>query len=142
MAEQPKLPTKLHLTIVTRDRKVLETDVDEVVLPGVDGALGILPGHTPLLAILGIGELSYRSEGRQRHIAISWGFAEVLPDRVIVLGEGAYLYSEIDRATAERERAEAERAIATLASHDQDYLIAQAKLEEAIAKISISNRSE
>lgn len=143
MAEQvQKIAAKLRLTIVTRDRKVLETDVDEVVLPGADGALGILPGHTPLLAILGIGELSYRSEGRQRHIAISWGFAEVLPDRVIVLGEGAHLYSEIDRATAERERAEAERAIATLASHDQDYLIAQAKLEEAIAKINISSHSE
>lgn len=140
MAETPKIPTKLRLTIVTRERKVLETDVDEVVLPGSEGALGILPGHTPLLAILRIGELSYHSEGRVHHLAISWGFAEVLADRVIVLAEGAFLASEVDRATAERERGEAERSLLSLASHDEGFALAQSRLEESIAKISISTR--
>lgn len=140
MAEIPKIPTKLRLTIVTRERKVLETDADEVVLPGSEGALGILPGHTPLLAILRIGELSYHSEGRVHRLAISWGFAEVLADRVIVLAEGAFLASEVDRATAERERTEAERSLLGLASHDEGFALAQSRLEESVAKISISTR--
>lgn len=142
MAEIGKLPGKLHLTIVTRDRKVLEAEVDEVVLPGAEGALGILPGHTPLLAVLRIGELMYRAEGRTRHLAISWGFAEVLADRVIVLAEGAFLPSEVDRATAERERVEAEKAIAALAAHDEEFALAESRLEESIAKISIATRIE
>jgi F-type H+-transporting ATPase subunit epsilon len=135
-----EIPNKLLLIVVTRDRKILETEVDEVVLPGWEGALGILPGHTPLLAMLRIGELSYRIGTQVSRLALSWGAAEVLPDRVIVLGQTAYLPEEVDVEEAERERIEAERELASLASGDEGFLLAQAKLEESVAKIKIVDR--
>jgi F-type H+-transporting ATPase subunit epsilon len=134
-----ELPSKLHLTVVTRDRKVVDAECEEVILPGTDGYLGILPGHTPLLAVLRIGVMTWRSGGKENHIALSWGFAEVLPDRVIVLAENAYLSDEVDAAAAERQRLEAERELLTLASHDEAFAGAQARLEESIAQIHIAN---
>jgi F-type H+-transporting ATPase subunit epsilon len=136
----PSIPNRIRLIVVTRDRKILETEVDEVVLPGWEGALGILPGHTPLLAMLRIGELSYRVGTQVSRLALSWGAAEVLPDRVIVLGDAAYLPEEIDIEQAERERVEAERELASLASGDEGFLLASAKLEESIAKLRIVER--
>jgi F-type H+-transporting ATPase subunit epsilon len=131
------LPSKLSLTVVTRERKILEVEVDEVVLPGSDGELGILPGHTPLLAMLRIGELRYRSGGRTERLVISWGFAEVLPDRVIVLAERGFLPGEIDAAEAERNRREAEKELAYLSSHDPEFAIVEARLEESVALINL-----
>ena len=131
------LPTKINLTVVTRERKVLDVSVDEVVLPGADGELGILPGHTPLLASLRIGQLRYRVGNTVEKIVISWGFAEVLPDRVIVLAERGFLPGEIDLATAEQARREAEKEIALLSSHDPEFAVAEARLEESIAMISV-----
>src|SRR2546421_10485720 len=110
------LPTKLHLTIVTRERKIAELDVDEVELPASDGEIGILPGHAPLLAMLRIGQMRYRTGTTVMRLVLSWGFAEVLPDRVIVMAETARLPQEIDPAAAERERDEGERALADLSS--------------------------
>ena len=131
------LPTKLSLTVVTRERKILEVEVDEVVLPGSNGELGILPGHTPLLALLKIGELRYRTGGRMERLVIAWGFAEVLPDRVIVLAERGFLPGEIDSATAEQNRREAEKELAVLSSHDPEFAIIEAKLEESVALINL-----
>lgn len=131
------LPTKINLTIVTRDRKIVDVAVDEVVLPGTDGELGILPGHTPLLAMLRIGEVRYRQGNTTNRMVISWGFAEVLPDRVIVLAEKGYLPTEIDRAAAERDRAEAEKELLYLSSHDEHFAIVEAKLEESVAMINL-----
>ena len=136
-----ELPNKINLTVVTRERKVLDVVVDEVVLPGADGELGVLPGHTPLLAMLRIGQLRYRVGNTIERLVISWGFAEVLPDRVIVLAERGFLPSEIDFAAAEQNRREAEKEIALLSSHDPDFAVAEARLEESIAMISISSRS-
>jgi len=131
------LPKKINLTIVTRERKIIDVEVDEVVLPGSDGELGILPGHTPLLASLRIGELRYRVGTTMHRLVISWGFAEVLPDRVIVLAERGFLPTEIDRAEAERQRVEAEKEMAYLSSHDPEFSRVEAHLEEAIAKINV-----
>jgi F-type H+-transporting ATPase subunit epsilon len=131
------LPTKINLTIVTRDRKIVDVAVDEVVLPGTDGELGILPGHTPLLAMLRIGELRYRQGNTVHKLVISWGFAEVLPDRVIVLAERGFLPTEIDRAAAERDRAEAEKEMLYLSSHDPEFAVVEARLEESIALIAV-----
>ena len=131
------LPTKINLTVVTRERKIVETQVDEVILPGMDGELGILPGHTPLLALLKIGELRYRSGTTVSRLVISWGFAEVLPDRVIVLAERGVLPSEIDRGAAEQERVAAEKELAYLSSHDPEFAIVEARLEESIALINV-----
>jgi len=131
------LPTKINLTVVTRERKIVDVEVDEVILPGYNGELGILPGHTPLLAILKIGELRYRSGSTWSRLVISWGFAEVLPDRVIVLAERGVLPAEIDRAAAEQERIAAEKELAYLSSHDPEFAIVEARLEESIALINV-----
>lgn len=131
------LPSKINLTIVTRERKIIDTQVDEVILPATDGEIGVLPGHTPLLALLKIGELRYRTGNTVSRLVISWGFAEVLPDRVIILAERGFLPTEIDRAAAEHERAAAEKELAYLSSHDPEFAIVEARLEESIAMINV-----
>ena len=131
------LPTKIHLNVVTRERKIIDAEVDEVILPASDGEIGVLPGHTPLLATLRIGQLRYRTGTRVERLVISWGFAEVLPDRVIVLAEKGFLPTEIDRAAAEQERLIAEKEIADLSSHDPEFAIVEARLEESIAMINL-----
>jgi F-type H+-transporting ATPase subunit epsilon len=131
------IPAKLRLTIVTRERKIVETDVDEVELPASDGEIGILPGHTPLLALLKIGQMKYRTGTTVMRLVLSWGFVEVLPDRVIVMAETARLPQEIDPAEAERERDEAERALADLSSNDPEFAIVEARLEEAVSMIDL-----
>jgi F-type H+-transporting ATPase subunit epsilon len=136
MADQ--LPTKINLTIVTRERKIVDVTVDEVVLPATDGEIGVLPGHTPLLTTLKIGQMRYRVAGTLHRMVISWGFAEVLPDRVIVMAETARLPEEIDPAAAEEERRLAEHELLDLSSHDPEFAIVEARLEESIAMIGVS----
>jgi F-type H+-transporting ATPase subunit epsilon len=131
------LPTKINLTVVTRERKIIDTEADEVVLPATDGEIGILPGHTPLLTTLRIGEMRYRNGGRVERMVLSWGFAEVLPDRVIVLAERGVLPAEIDFSASERERSEEERELAYLSSLDPEFAVVEGKLEESIAQINV-----
>src|SRR5262245_2987762 len=102
------LPTKLLLEIVTPDRSLVREEVDELQLPGPEGYLGVLPGHTPLLATLKVGELWYRIGGDVHYLAISGGFVEVLPDHVTVLAQVAERAQDIDvaRAEAAKQRAE------------------------------------
>ena|SRR5437764_10309766 len=135
MADQ--LPTKIHLTVVTRERKIVETQVDEVILPATDGEIGVLPGHTPLLTTLKIGQMRYRAGTNVERLVLSWGFAEVLPDRVIVMAETARLLTEIDATAAEAERLEAEKELAYLSSHDPEFAKVEARLEESIAMIDL-----
>jgi F-type H+-transporting ATPase subunit epsilon len=135
MADQ--LPEKLNLTVVTRERKIVDVRVDEVVLPASDGEIGVLPGHTPLLTTLKIGQLRYRVGGTTERVVLSWGFAEVLPDRVIVMAERGILAAEIDPAAAEAERITAEKELADLSSHDPEFALVEARLEESIAMLSI-----
>lgn len=134
------LPSKIHLTVVTRERKIVDVDVDEVVLPGTDGELGILPGHTPMLALLGIGAMRYRAGATFERMVLTWGFAEVLPDRVIVMAERGVLPEEIDIAAAEAERAAAEREMADLSSHDAEFALVEARLEESVAMINLHHQ--
>jgi F-type H+-transporting ATPase subunit epsilon len=132
-----EIPTSIKLTVVARERKLIEVDVDEVVLPGTDGEIGVLPGHTPLLAMLRIGPLRYRTGNTVERLVISWGFAEVLPDRVIVLAERGVLAGEIDPAAAEETRRESERELALMSSNDPEFLAMEARLEESIAQLSV-----
>ena len=132
-----ELPTKLNLTVVARERKIIDVVVDEVVLPASDGEIGVLPGHTPLLTTLRIGAMRYRVGNVFHRIVLKWGFAEVLPDRVIVLAETARLPQEIDPAAAEAERAAAEREMMDLSSNDPNFALVEARLEEAIVMINV-----
>lgn len=102
------LPKQLTLEIVTPERPVVRETVDEVVLPGTEGEIGVLPGHTPLLTTLKVGPLWFRQGEQRMYLAIAHGFAEVLPDRVTVLAQIAERAEEIDvtRAEAARQRAE------------------------------------
>lgn len=129
-----ELPTKLHLTLVTREKKVLEQDVDEVVLPAMRGAIGILPGHTPLLAMLKVGEMSYRVGDKHSMLVLTWGFAEILPDRVIVIAEGAMKVEEIGAEQFEKMKMDAERELMSIVSHDEEFALAEAKLDQSIAR--------
>src|SRR5580698_5173575 len=97
-----------QLEIVTPGKKVVDTTAEEVQIPGKNGYLGILPGHAPLITELAVGEITYRENSTERHLAVAWGFAEVLPDKVTILAETAERPSEIDvdRARKSKERAE------------------------------------
>ena len=136
MPDIPPIPSKINLTVVTRERKILEAQADEVILPAANGEIGVLPGHTPLLALLKVGQMRYRNGNTVEKLVISWGFAEVLPDRVIVLAERGFLPEEIDPAQAEQQRRDAEREIADLSSHDPEFAIVEGRLEESIAMIN------
>ena len=78
-----------QLEIVTPEKKVVETTAEEIQIPGKNGYLGVLPGHAPLITELAVGEISYRASGKEEHLAVAWGFAEVLPDKVTILAETA-----------------------------------------------------
>jgi F-type H+-transporting ATPase subunit epsilon len=102
------MPDTFQLQIVTPEKKVVDTAAEEVQIPGKNGYLGILPGHAPLITELAVGEIKYRTGVKEEHLAVAWGFAEVLPDKVTVLAESAERPSEIDveRARQAKERAE------------------------------------
>jgi F-type H+-transporting ATPase subunit epsilon len=99
---------RLKLELATPTRLVVAEVADEVVVPGVDGYFGVLPGHAALLTLVGVGEVTYRQGREERHLAVAGGFAEVGPDHVTILAESAERPEEIDvaRARAAQERAE------------------------------------
>ena len=134
------LPTKLTLEIVTPDRSIVREEVDEVELPGSEGYLGVLPGHTPLLTMLKVGELWYRAGQEKHYLAIAFGFAEVLPDRVTILAELAERADEIDVARAEAAKRRAEERIAKPAP-GIDFERARLALMKALARLQVSTRA-
>lgn len=105
------LPKDLTLDIVTPERLLVRETVDEVVLPGTEGEIGVLPGHTPLLTTLKVGALWYRKGDQKHFLAVALGFAEVLPDRVTVLAQIAEKAEEIDVSRAESARQRAEQRL-------------------------------
>ena len=129
----------MQLELATPTRLLVSTEVDEVVAPGSEGYFGVLPGHAPMLATLGNGQVTYR-HGQDEHVlAVMGGFAEVRPDRVIILAECAERPEEIDRERAERARQRAEQRLAGRSPHgteDIDYARAVAALSRALARLS------
>jgi F-type H+-transporting ATPase subunit epsilon len=133
------LPTHLDLQIVTPDRLLVEEQVDEVEIPGAEGYFGVLPGHTPLLAALAVGEMWYRKGQERTYLSIAYGFAEVLPDRVTILARLAERAEDIDAERAESARRRAEERLAHPRS-DIDYERARAALTKAMARLQVSAR--
>ena len=131
---------RLTLELATPTRMVVAETVDEVVVPGSEGYFGVLPGHAPLLATLGIGELTYRIGRDERHVAIAGGFAEVRNDKVIVLADAAEQPQDIDRARAERARDRAEQRLAGRSQDEIDYTRASAALARALTRIQVAGR--
>jgi F-type H+-transporting ATPase subunit epsilon len=131
---------KLRLELVTPYKKALSEEVDEVTAPGTLGEFGILPGHTPLLTTLKIGELSFRRGGEIFHLAVNWGYVEVEDDKVTVLVETAEPADEIDLERARAAMGRAEEALRKLSSEDKDFLVMQAALERALIRIQVAGR--
>jgi F-type H+-transporting ATPase subunit epsilon len=130
---------KLTLEVITPERKVLSQAVDEVVVPGMDGELGILPDHTPLISRLQTGVLSFRAGTERQLLHVSGGFVEVLPGHVSVLSDVAERPEEIDLERAQRARERAERRLATL-GEDVDFRRAELKLQRAMIRIQLANK--
>ena len=129
----------IHLTVVTPERKVVDRQVEEVVLPGSEGYLGVLPGHAPLLTALKVGEISYRQATQWHFIAVAWGFVEVLGDRVSVLADVAERAEEIDLERARQARTQAEEHLKKGA--DIDWERARVSLEKAIIRIQVAQKA-
>ena len=130
----------LHLEIVTPERLAYEDDVDMVLVPGIDGEMGILPHHTPLVSLLGVGELKIRKGGSEESFAIAGGFLQVRPDKVVVMAETADLASDIDLEKAQQARAEAERALEAGYVEGADLSAARAELQRALIRIRVAER--
>ena len=134
------LPTSMELQIVTPERLLVHEQVDELQIPGVAGYFGVLPGHTPLLAALSVGELWYRKGQEKTYLAIVNGFAEVLPDRVTILAQLAERADEIDAARAEAAKRRAEERLAK-PSADLDFERARLALAKSLVRLQVSTRA-
>lgn len=134
------LPTKLTLEIVTPERALVNTEVDEVELPGSEGYFGVLPGHTELLASLQVGELWYRIGQEKLYLAIAFGFVEVLPDRVTVLARIAEKAQDIDIARAEAAKKRAEERVARPTA-DMDFERARVALMKSLIRLQVASKA-
>ena len=136
------LATTLTLEIVTPDRALALEEVDEVVVPGSEGEFGVLPGHTPLLATLKVGELWYRQGPEKHYLAVAFGFVEVLPDRVIVLAQVGERAQEIDVERAERAKRRAEERLAhPTPAADLDFERARIAMMKSLIRLQVASRA-
>jgi len=132
---------KIRLEVLTPERLVLSESVDEVVIPGLNGELGILPNHTALISQLKTGILTYRSGAEKRLMHVSGGFAEVLPDQVSVMSDVAEKSEEIDLERAQRALERAEKRIA-LNGDDVDFARAELKLQRAMIRVQLAAKGQ
>ena len=136
-------PESIELIVVTPERQLLRESAVEVTFPGLDGELGVLPGHAPLITELGVGELKYTlataGEGQTASLAIMSGFAEVLPDRVTLLAETAERAEEIDLARAERALARAQERLSQ-PKPEIDWVRAEIAMQRALIRIQLAKK--
>ena len=130
------MASTIRLELVTPERLLLSEEVDEVVAPGYEGEFGALPGHTQFLAILNIGMLWYRMGNAIKKIALGGGFAEVTPERIVVLADTAERTDEIDVARAQRAKERAEARLKELSMDDETYMKAYAALQRALVRMA------
>ena len=132
------IPATFELQILTPERLLVKAQVDEVVIPGTQGYFGVLPGHTPMLAALSIGEMWYRIGQEKTYLALAYGFCEVLPDRVTVLARIAERAEDIDPARAEEAKKRAQARLQQM--KDIDFERARMALEKALTRLQASSR--
>jgi F-type H+-transporting ATPase subunit epsilon len=131
---------KMLLEIVAPSRQIVRSEhVDEVIAPGSEGEFGVLPGHTPFLATLKVGMLSYREGSDWHHLAVEWGYAEVGPDRVVILAEGADRAADIDLSEARIEKDRLEKLLAEKMS-EKDSEKARIDLMRAVIRIQVAEK--
>jgi len=134
--------SQIHLDVVTPERLVFSEVVDEVILPGSEGYLGVRPGHLPLLVGLDVGELSWRRGTRENHMLVARGYAEVLPDRVVVLAAVAEKADEIDVDRATNARARAEDMLRKQDDPEVNFDKAKAALLRAATRLSVAAKTK
>ena len=134
------LPTTLQLQIVSADRMLVNEAADEVEIPGADGYFGVLPGHTPLLALMQVGQLWYRQGQDVHHLVVAFGFAEVQPDRVTILAEVAERADDIDVPRAEASKRRAEERLAK-SQVDIDAERARIALLKSLIRLQVATRA-
>jgi len=135
----PLLPKELTLEVVTPEGLLFREQVDEVIAPGEEGYFGVLPGHTPFLTTLGLGEITYRRGGDTRHLTCFWGFAEVLPDRVNLLAEIGERAEDIDAARAETAKARALDRMKTIRD-EAGYQEAHLAYIRAVTRLAVARK--
>jgi F-type H+-transporting ATPase subunit epsilon len=134
------LPDKLQIEIVTPERLLVSDEATEVQVPTISGYIGVLPGHAPLITELRSGEFSYRKpDGKVERLAMHWGFAEVLPDKVTVLAERAERASDIDVEVAKRQRKMAEEQLKDPNANQEEAL---RLIERAKTRIEVAGRHD
>lgn len=128
----------IQLEVVTPERLVVNDTAEYIEIPGKTGYLGVLPGHAPLITELAVGEISYRTGSDTKRLAVAWGFAEVLPEKVTILAETAEKAEDIDTARAEaaKKRAEAELQKAGPEGNKE----AQDALQRATARLDVAGK--
>jgi len=134
------LPTKITLEIVTPERSLVTTQVDELQLPGSEGYFGVLPGHTPMLATLQVGEMWYRIGQEKHHLAVAFGFVEVLPDRVTVLAQVAERAEDINVARAEEAKRRAEERV-NRPPVNLDFERARIAMMKSLIRLQVASRA-
>ena len=130
----------LKVDIVTAERVVYSEDVEAVIAPGIEGQLGILPHHAPLMTILQAGELVVRRGGQEDIMAITGGFLEVRPDRVIILADAAERAEEIDIERAEAAKKRAEERICARGAPGFDPARCEASLRRAMTRLTVAEK--
>jgi F-type H+-transporting ATPase subunit epsilon len=128
-----------QLEIVTPEKMVVRAAAEEMQIPGKDGYLGILPGHAPLVTELAVGEITYRSGGGTNCLAVAWGFAEVLPDKVTILAETCERPDEIDAKRAREAKQRAEERLKSI-SPETDYPRAVDALQRAETRLQVAEK--
>lgn len=131
------MPDTFQIEIVTPEKMVVKDVAEEAQIPGKNGYLGILPGHAPLVTELAVGEITYRNGATTRHLAVAWGFAEVLPDKVTILAESSERPEEIDKPRAEEARRRAEELLNS-GNPEVDYPRAEAALKRAETRLQVA----
>jgi F-type H+-transporting ATPase subunit epsilon len=133
-----------RLEVVTPQRVLLSADVTELVAPGSEGYFGVLPGHAPFITTLQAGELTYRTGKEERHLVVTWGYAEVRGDHVRILAKAAEGAEEIDVERADRARQRAETRLQNWINGDEtvDYTRALTALQRALARLSVARKGE
>jgi F-type H+-transporting ATPase subunit epsilon len=133
------MPDTFQLEIVTPEKQVVkDVAAEETQIPGLNGYLGILPGHAPLISELKAGELTYKAGGTTHTLAVAWGFVEVLPDKVTILAETAERPQEIDVPRAEKAKARAEERLKSN-NPEVDYDRAEDALERAETRLKVAS---
>jgi len=135
------MPESFQLEIVTPEKKVVDTPAEEIQIPGKKGYLGVLPGHAPLITELAVGEITYYSGGNKERLAVAWGFAEVLPEKVTILAETAERPAEIDVERAQKAK---DRAQQRLTSGDPNVDVDRAlnAMHKAETRLAVAGKNQ